>query len=170
MKKQLLFGALCLTLSANAAQTCNDHITASTPDSRFTTTPDTVTDSKTSLMWMRCSLGQSGGGCSTGNATEYNWQQALESVATTNATSPGGYNDWRLPNIKELASIVEVKCYNPAINTNVFPNTTLGSNSYWSSSPHADDNSRAWHVYFSNGINTISNKTNSYYVRLVRDL
>ncbi len=70
MKKQLLFSALCLTLSANAA--CKSNIQATTPDSRFTTTPDTVTDSKTSLMWMRCSLGQSGGGCSTGNATEYN--------------------------------------------------------------------------------------------------
>ncbi len=72
MKKQLLFSALCLTLSANAAQICKNNIVASTPDSRFTTTAETVTDTETGLMWMRCSLGQSGNDCSGHQLPNYN--------------------------------------------------------------------------------------------------
>ncbi len=168
MKKQLLFSALCLTLSANAAQTCDANIQASTPDSRFTTTAETVTDNKTGLMWMRCSLGQSGSDCSIGSATSYNWQSALESVAVTNDTSPGGYSDWRLPNMKELASIVEVKCEIPAINANIFPNTKQSY--YWSSSPYAGNSKIVWVVTFGTGLENHSFKTNPYFVRLVRDL
>ncbi len=169
MKKHIVFSLFSvLALSAYAQQTCNANIQATTPDSRFTTTAETVTDTKTGLMWMRCSLGQSGGGCSTGNATQYNWQQALESVAVTNATSPGGYNDWRLPNIKELASIAELQCYDPAINLTIFPNT-LGSY-YWSSSPYADFNDSAWVVSFFYGSGYDNSKNENRYVRLVRDI
>ncbi len=166
MKKQLLFSILCLTLSANAVAVCNNNIQASTPDSRFTTTPDTVSDNITGLMWMRCSLGQSGGGCSTGSAATYTWETALHSPAAANAVNTYGYGDWRLPNSKELASIVEVKCYDPAINANIFPNTPSGF--YWSSSPYADSNNYAWGVYFYDGNDSSDNKVNSYFVRLVR--
>ncbi len=168
MKKQLLFSALCLSLSANAAPVCNNNIQASTPDSRFTTTPDTVSDNTTGLMWMRCSLGQSGGGCSTGSAATYTWETALHSPAAANAANTYGYHDWRLPNSNELASIVEVKCADPAINTNVFPNTP--AEFYWSSSPYAGGNAYAWGVDFYFGHDDYNNRTDYHYVRLVRDL
>ncbi len=166
MKKHIIFSLVSvLALSAYAQQTCNPNIQATT---QLTIDAGglTATDSQTGLMWMRCSLGQSGNDCSTGNATQYNWQQALESVATTNATSPGGYNDWRLPNSKELASIVEVKCVDPAINLTIFPNTV--SDRYWSSSPK--DFSSAWYVSFNNGQFGDNLKTIPYFVRLVRDM
>ncbi len=166
MQKQLLFSALCLTLSANAAQTCKSNIQATTPDSRFTTTAETVTDTKTGLMWMRCSLGQSGNACSGGSAGSYNWQQALASAAAANTANLGGHNDWRLPNIKELASIAELRCYDPAINLTIFPNTP--SSGYWSSSPYAYNNYNAWGVYFYSGNDSNYYKDTSYFVRLVR--
>ncbi len=166
MKKQLLFSILCLTLAVNAVADCNPNITASTPTGRFTTTPDTVSDNITGLMWMRCSLGQSGGGCSTGSAATYTWETALYSPAAANAVNTYGYGDWRLPNSKELASIVEVKCFDPAINANVFDNTP--SAFYWSSSPYAGNNISAWGVNFNYGSDSHSNKDYSRYVRLVR--
>ncbi len=169
MKKQIVLSLFSvLALSAHAQQTCNVNMQETAPDSRFNvdTVQQTVTDSQTGLMWMRCSLGQSGNDCSGGSATEYNWQQALALVAATNATGSGGYYDWRLPNIKELASIVEVRCHVPAINANVFPNTQSGF--YWSSSPDAHNNDFAWSVIFHDGKTFSYLKDGSFYVRLVR--
>ncbi len=34
-----------------------------------------------------------------------------------------GFTDWRLPNIKELISLVEHQCASPAINETIFPDT-----------------------------------------------
>ncbi len=169
MKKHIVFSLFSvLALSAYAQQTCKPNIQATTPDSRFTTTAETVTDTKTGLMWMRCGLWQLGNDCSGGSATQYNWQQALEFVAVINAASLGGYNDWRLPNIQELASIAELRCIEPAINLTIFPNTPIGR--YWSSSPHAYYRNEAWSLDFDYGARVSIYKTNSYFVRLVRDL
>jgi len=56
----------------------------------------TITDRATGLMW---SKGDSAQGL--------NWQDALAWVQTKNAESYLGYNDWRLPNAKELQSVVD---------------------------------------------------------------
>lgn len=54
---------------------------------------ETITDDATSLMWQK----------SDGGVT-MDWKDAL--TYAENATT-GGYNDWRLPNVKELQSIVD---------------------------------------------------------------
>lgn len=159
-----IYTALCaaalLAQTAQAAQTCNDKVDATTPTSRFTINADnTVTDKATGLTWMRCTLGQTGSDCSGGAAKKYTWVAALNEVAQK-------HSGWRAPNIKELASIAELKCYGPAINTTVFPNTV--SSGYWSSSPFAISNSSAWGVDFYNGGDPNYAKYPSYYVRLVR--
>lgn len=152
-----------------AAQTCNSSITPTAPDSRYTDNSDgTVTDNRTGLMWKQCSEGQSTTTtpCDTGSVTTYTWQEALTQAQTVNSAAFAGHNDWRLPNLKELNSLVEMACYTPAINENHFPNTAASS--YWSSSPDAYYSSRAWYVYFYGGSDGNLSKGSPYYVRLVR--
>ena len=110
---------------ASADQTCKyDSIPATAPASRFT-------DKTTGRQWKRCSEGQiwSGGTC-TGSVTGHRWQQALQ---LTEGASYAGNGDWRLPNNKDLASIVEQACYTPAIDLSVFPGAP--SSYFWSFSP-----------------------------------
>lgn len=94
----------------------------------------TITDTKTGLMWKKCMEGFTGNSCDTGAAAAFTWQTALQQPGVVN--SGGGFagqTDWRLPNIKELTSIVEEQCYDPAINLTRFPNTP--SSVVWSGSP-----------------------------------
>ena len=164
----LLFGVPTLH-----AQTCNDSATKTAPDSRYTDNGNgTVTDNQTGLMWKQCSEGLSNSdnavpACDTGSAITYTWQGALSHAQTVNSASFAGHSDWRLPNVKELSSLVEMACYWPAINVNRFPNTL--SSGYWSSSPVADRSASAWNVHFSVGSGGGNLKAGGhYYVRLVR--
>ncbi|MFC3852641.1 DUF1566 domain-containing protein [Salinispirillum marinum] len=89
----------------------------------------TVTDTRTDLMWDRCSWGQSGAACD-GLSASFNWSQMNEAVVAANAQNYKGYSDWRVPNFDEIKTLVESCRMNPAINNNVFPNTP--PNWYWS--------------------------------------
>jgi hypothetical protein len=165
--------ALSLLLTAMpllaTAQTCKPaSIPASTPTSQFTDHGDgTVTDQKTGLQWQRCAQGQTWNGSTcTGTVSTYNWQAALQRAVTVNSAGYAGHSDWRLPNSKELASIVELQCYGPAINLAVFPATANAA--FWSSSPGASYGDYAWSVDFNYGNDFWGNKLNSFSVRLVR--
>ncbi len=60
----------------------------------------TVTDNATGLMWA-----QDDSGVETPEGL--NWEEALAWVETRNASNHLGHSDWRLPNVKELQSIVD---------------------------------------------------------------
>ncbi len=150
-----------------AAQTCNDRIPSSTPDNRFTDNGDgTITDNATGLMWKQCVEGLSGPECATGTAGLFTWKEALALPGAVNSGSGfAGYTDWRLPNIKELDSLVELKCIHPAINLDFFPNPGL---LVWSSTPCAAYSGAAWVAdFFSGGVGRYG-RHNSYQLRLVR--
>ena len=168
--KKVLMVMLCISMwSVPAFAGCLSTIQASTPSSDFTDHGDgTVTHTKTGLMWKQCSEGLGGIGCATGAASTHTWQAALQRAETLNAGAGfAGFNDWRLPNIKELSSIVEEQCFAPAINATLFPNTPPSS-WYWSSSPYAAYASGGWSVGFRNGFDFVYLKSNNFYVRLVR--
>ncbi|MBW8191930.1 DUF1566 domain-containing protein [Neiella marina] len=78
----------------------------------------TVTDLATGLMWMKQDSGQA-----------LDWQQALDYAEDLMVA---GYTDWKLPNIKELQSIVDYSGVYPAIDSSVF-NTTDNDAYFWSS-------------------------------------
>ncbi|MBC8420655.1 MAG: DUF1566 domain-containing protein, partial [Desulfobacterales bacterium] len=112
----------------------------------------TVTDLNTGLMWQQ---GDSQ------NASSRTWQEAGDYCS---GYSLAGHSDWRLPNRRELMSIVDYGRYNPAIDTAYFPN--CGSSGYWSDSTYAGDSNQAWAVDFYFGY--VLNKASNNYVRCVR--
>jgi hypothetical protein len=117
------------------------------PNSYTMNDDGTVTDQTTGLMWMQCPAGQSGSDCSTGSATNYTYREARDYCDNLNFAS---HDDWRLPEINELASIVDYTKFNPATNETAFPATT--SDEFWSS-PVGDpsDSTDVWAIYFYNG-------------------
>ena len=79
----------------------------------------TVTDLATALMWSKADSGKG-----------YDWPGAMAWVQAQNATNFLGHSDWRLPNIKELESIVDytrspATTASAAINTNYFTCTGI---------------------------------------------
>jgi hypothetical protein len=167
MKQRLLVTLLGLHLLASSASyaTCNTNIIKNKPDSLYTDNANgTVTDTKTKLMWQKCSVGQTyTAGTCTGTATRADWKAALTAA---NTNTQYGYSDWRVPNKNELSSLVEAACYLPSINTMLFP--AIGTGSYWSASPYANKSLYAWLVNFNDGDVHYNWKGNNYHVRLVR--
>lgn len=129
----------------------------------------TVTDPGTGLTWMRCAMGQTwtGSTCS-GTANTYGWDQA---IALAGAVSFAGNNDWRVPNIRELQTLIDRSQYALAIDTDAFPNTPVsyfGDAEFWSATAYAYDSSLAWHVDFDFGTTTNNDKAGARLIRLVR--
>jgi len=119
---------------------------------RFTDNGDgTVTDNRTGLMWQKkTALGT------------YMWQEALKYCENL---SLAGHDDWRLPNVRELQSIVDYGRRNPSIDP-VFGAVPL---SYWSASSCVAEPQYAWRVLFFIGSVLVNDKTEGgYSVRAVR--
>lgn len=131
-----------------------------------------VADTVTRLMWQACSAGQSGTDCS-GEARMIDWKASL---AHCEGLSWGGHDDWRLPSVKELRSIVDLGSASPAIDTTLFPNTPYykGSSSddnaghYWTGTGRWY-NDFALYVDFSSGFSHFYKQTEGRHVRCVRD-
>jgi hypothetical protein len=101
----------------------------------------TITDLATGLMWRKADSG-----------TTMNWEQAL---TYAEKLDHGGHDDWRLPNAKELQSIVDYKRSPGAIDPNrqtaaidpVFDLTETES-WFWTSTTHGDHKSHAVYICF----------------------
>jgi hypothetical protein len=162
--------ALLAATSADA-QVCDSNIRETTPTSRFVVNVQqgTVLDKSSGLMWKQCAEGMSGHSCttSTGAYPYLGWSEALTQAQAANSTH-AGYKDWRLPNIKELESLVEEKCHFPSINLTVFPNTAP-TDWYWSSTPDATNAGYTWVIHFDYGYSGSDNRMGNFgIVRLVR--
>ena len=126
-----------------------------------------VTDSKTNLTWKRCAEGMTWNGTNcSGTAAIFTHDGALQQAAIQ-----AGSVGWRLPNVKELSSIVDKSAINPAIDSATFPSTP--PTIFWSSSPFVSAPSSAWVVDFGVGVvggtsNNRNDTTHRYLVRLVR--
>ena len=120
----------------------------------------TVTDLNTGLMWMRATADTDNDG-DIDSGDELDWQPACDYC---DGLEYAGYSDWRLPDRRELMSIVDYGRDYPAIN----PVFSCRSSYYWSSSTYAFRPAHAWGVDFISGRVDYYYKGNDYYVRCVR--
>lgn len=114
---------------------CVDSVPMSTPAERFIDHGDgTLTDLKYKLMWAKCPDGRTGDTCDQGPFIINLLPNVLAAAGESNL---GEHNDWRLPNVIELESILERACNFPSVNLAVFPNpySSIGSRIYLSNSP-----------------------------------
>ncbi len=97
----------------------------------------TITDLASNLMWTK-----------NDNGSGLDWKNALAWVKTQNSANYLGHNDWRMPSIKELQSIIDYSHAPdfdnlPCINTNYFNCSSITNEAgqadfpyYWSGTTH----------------------------------
>jgi hypothetical protein len=142
----------------------------SLPTERFVQHDDgTVTDTASGLMWMRCALGQqwTADGCQ-GEPTLFDWD-ALEGAAQQiNASGDFFFNDWRVPQLRNLAMLIERQCKEPRTNLAVFPDTP--ADFFWTSTLRPGDESTDSAYALSFGPDGVKRhqKTMKHHLRLVR--
>ena len=127
------------------------------PNPRFTDKGDgTVKDNLTGLIWLKNANAFDSRNWDTGVTVEArNWATALTDCNTLNSGEQGLTDgsvegDWRLPNVKELQSLIDFGNIKPALPTG-HPFKGVQSNYYWSSTTHAGGPSHAWLVHMRNG-------------------
>ena len=157
------FTKVCFNGDLQGAGTCTGTLVANgTATASGTASTDwaCTKDNVTNLIW---SL-QSG----SGDWTTY---ASTTLPGTTNTATRCGFNSgWRLPTRRELLSIVLRDGRNPTVDANYFPSTQTNNN-YWTIDAFVPYPSYAWIVGFSSGdtsATSASDKTNPFYVRLVR--
>ncbi len=131
---------------------------------RFTDIGDnTVIDNYTGLMWEQKTP--------SNKSDKLIWNSALSYCENLTLK---GYDDWHLPNMNELLTLVDFKKSGPPfIDTDFFPNTYRdpGDGSsfyYWSSTPIAYPECKAFHMNFENGCGDFNNGDRRYNINCVR--
>jgi len=140
----------------NTGQDGEHQIGMAWPNPRFIDRSDgTVLDRLTSLMW-------------TKNAQQIKgtmkWGHAL---AACNNLNFAGYTDWRLPNAKELLSLIDYEQHDPALCAG-HPFDKVQFLFYWTSTTYDAIPSHAWGVYICNGYAFNYHKVTDGYVWPVR--
>ena len=92
-----------------------------------------------------------------------------DAEAYCKALRTNGHDDWRLPTIQELLSLVDYTRHDPAIDITQFPDTK--PTWYWSSSPGASAPADyAWLVDFDDGHSDGGHRGHPAFVRAVRSV
>jgi hypothetical protein len=134
----------------------------------------TITDNNTGLVWEKKS---SDGGIHDKSAT-YSWASTFTLIGQLNTMNFAGHNDWRVPNVRELESIIDHDIDGPAVtgafNNNCMTGCTVttcsctGSGVSWSSTTYIPSPAEAWVLNFGAGEVFPSGKSNNHFVRAVR--
>lgn len=119
-----------------------------------------VFDQQTRLAWKRCPEGMAW------SQNEKICEGTAKNFTHAQALVFSGLSDYRIPNIKELASIVDIRLRSPAIYVPSFKNTP--SAIFWSKTMNAGDINRAWGIDFFDGVILAVDCNQTNLVRLVR--
>lgn len=120
-----------------------------------------VLHESTGLIWQPCLHGMSyeNGNC-TGTPTAANWQSALQ---TAQNNTDFQSSEWRIPNVKELASLLEFSC-DTRINEAAFAgqptNSTLWSNTIGAPVPEGTYTNAVMTVRFYDIVQPLTNSFN----------
>jgi len=124
------------------------------PVPRFADQGQAITDNLTNLIWTKdANTPGPAAACEAGLAKT--WQGALDHVKCLNSNNYLGYNDWRLPNVNELESLINYEVNYAGDSDSVLSVSEwlelMGQGfanvrpySYWSSSSEADAPGFAW--------------------------
>ena len=97
---------------------------------------------------------------------KYNWEDSRQKFTKElNSSRFGNSSDWRIPDLKELSSIINNGIHDPSIDAQFFPNTI--SHDYWSSTTSQYNTNDAYIMNFNKGFCFRFNKDDSYHVRAV---
>ena len=124
------------------------------PEPRFEIRKGTVLDLLTGLVWLR-----------DANHAGFpvTWDGALEHAAALSETGHAGRADWRLPNRRELRSLISHQDRKPALpKGHPFRNVFLGW--YWTSTSYAGNRAYAWYVHTEGGRMFFGHKQQSFLV------
>ena len=140
------------------------------PTSHFSSNGDqTVTDNLSGLTWTEDA--NPAAAALPINQKALTWQGALDYIKDLNNNIYLGYNDWRLPSVRELRTLPDYSLADSSawLNTQGFDDVQAGS--YWSSTTYAGFASSAWVVSMGSGNSTFGSKEDSvnFYVWPVRD-
>jgi len=135
----------------------------------------TITDTNTGLTWEKLSM--DGSVHDVGNT--YTFDNAIAGhVATLNTMSYAGHSDWRVPNVKELASIVNYDFVAPSVSSafnngcssgcSVTTCSCTATTKYWTSTTLTNAPPSGWFVNFFFGSVNFDNKSMGFSVRAVR--
>jgi hypothetical protein len=116
----------------------------------------TISDRATGLMWQK-----------SGSPNTLNYEQVHVYLEELNRKKFAGYSDWRLPTVRELMTLITQDKQSNGLYINpLFDSEQIWC---WSSSVYARNNNSIWRVGFEDGDLYMGVKSNSYYVRAMRE-
>jgi len=128
------------------------------PEPRFEDSGEIVLDRLTGLTWLR-----------DANAAGFplQWEEALEFVREMNRNIQHGFSDWRVPNRRELRSLMSYQARLPALPEG-HPFVNVFSGWYWSSTTAAIAPTHAWYVHMEGARMFYGNKEQFFLIWPIR--
>lgn len=128
------------------------------PVPRFISKDDVVQDQMTGLSWTR-----------NANLSDFpmTWQEAFDFIHLMNQENTLGYSDWRLPNRRELRSLMSYQTRLPSL-PEKHPFSDVFSGWYWTSTTAVINPKYAWYVHMEGARMFYGGKDESYFLWPVR--
>ena len=143
---------------AGSGQDAEDRRGLAWPAPRFARQGTLVTDRLTGLVWLR-----DAGRCEL----PMTWREALDFVERLNLEACEGFSDWRLPNRRELRSLVDYQTSRSVLAAG-HPFINVFSGWYWTSTTAAITPAHAWYVDLGGGRMFYGGKDQSFMAWPVR--